>query len=119
MRCPKATLASLLRSCPPGVRFSTRARCSRLSRCDGMNAITGEMIHIDIKKLGRFNKIGHRIAGDRTGQSHNRGVGWELRADWSAMVWKLPGKDAQSLVTEPRVRRPPWNLDAGTMAHVS
>jgi hypothetical protein len=25
MRCPKATLASLLRSCPPGVRFSTRA----------------------------------------------------------------------------------------------
>jgi hypothetical protein len=79
----------------------------------------GEMIHIDIKKLGRFNKIGHRIAGDRTGQSHNRGVGWELRADWSAMVWKLPGKDAQSLVTEPRVRRPPWNLDAGTMAHVS
>jgi transposase InsO family protein len=37
----------------------------------------GEMIHIDIKKLGRFNKIGHRITGDRTGQSNNRGVGWE------------------------------------------
>jgi hypothetical protein len=105
MRCPKATLASLLRSCPPGVRFSTRARCERDHPGD----------HIDIKKLGRFNKIGHRIAGDRTGQSHNRGVGWELRADWSG----LPGKDAQSLVTEPRVRRPPWNLDAGTMAHVS
>src|SRR5262249_43452403 len=35
----------------------------------------GEMIHIDIKKLGRFNKIGHRITGDRTGQSNNRGVG--------------------------------------------
>ena len=33
----------------------------------------GEMIHIDIKKLGRFNKIGHRITGDRTGQSNNRG----------------------------------------------
>src|ERR1700682_4160035 len=25
----------------------------------------GEMIHIDIKKLGRFDKIGHRITGER------------------------------------------------------
>ena len=31
----------------------------------------GEMIHIDIKKLGRFNRIGHRITGDRTGQSNS------------------------------------------------
>jgi transposase InsO family protein len=38
----------------------------------------GEMIHIDIKKLGRFNKVGHRITGDRTGQSNGRGVGWEF-----------------------------------------
>ena len=37
----------------------------------------GEMIHIDIKKLGRFNRVGHRITGDRTGQSNTRGVGWE------------------------------------------
>jgi transposase InsO family protein len=37
----------------------------------------GEIIHIDIKKLGRFNSIGHRITGDRTGQSNARGVGWE------------------------------------------
>ena len=38
----------------------------------------GELIHIDIKKLGKFKKIGHRITGDRTGQSNNRGVGWEF-----------------------------------------
>jgi transposase InsO family protein len=38
----------------------------------------GEIIHIDIKKLGKFNKIGHRITGDRTGQSNGRGVGWEF-----------------------------------------
>src|SRR5438046_1222522 len=38
----------------------------------------GELIHIDIKKLGKFNKIGHRITGDRTGQSNGRGVGWEF-----------------------------------------
>src|SRR6266446_9838099 len=37
----------------------------------------GELIHIDIKKLGRFNAIGHRITGDRRGQSNGRGVGWE------------------------------------------
>ena len=37
----------------------------------------GEMIHIDIKKLGRFERVGHRITGDRTGQSNSRGVGWE------------------------------------------
>lgn len=38
----------------------------------------GELIHIDIKKLGRFEQIGHRIAGDRTGQSNNCGVDWEF-----------------------------------------
>jgi transposase-like protein len=38
----------------------------------------GEMIHIDIKKLGRFDRVGHRITGDRTGQSNSRGVGWEF-----------------------------------------
>jgi len=25
----------------------------------------GELIHIDIKKLGRFERVGHRITGDR------------------------------------------------------
>lgn len=38
----------------------------------------GELIHIDIKKLGRFDRIGHRITGDRTGQSNSRGIGWEF-----------------------------------------
>jgi transposase InsO family protein len=37
----------------------------------------GDMIHIDIKKLGRFDRVGHRITGDRTGQSNSRGIGWE------------------------------------------
>jgi transposase InsO family protein len=38
----------------------------------------GELIHIDIKKLGRFERVGHRITGDRKGQSNSRGVGWEF-----------------------------------------
>ena len=45
-------------------------------------ATPGEIIHIDIKKLGRFNAIGHRITGDRRGQSNARGrgdgPGWEF-----------------------------------------
>jgi transposase InsO family protein len=41
-------------------------------------ATPGELLHIDIKKLGRFDKIGHRITGDRTGQSKSRGIGWEF-----------------------------------------
>ena len=37
----------------------------------------GELPHIDINKLGRFNRPGHRVTGDRTGQSSSRGIGWE------------------------------------------
>lgn len=45
----------------------------------------GELIHLDTKKLGRFNEIGHRITGDRRKQSSRRGekggqkwgAGWE------------------------------------------
>jgi transposase InsO family protein len=36
----------------------------------------GEMIHIDIKKLGRFERAGHRITGDRR-KGVSRGAGWE------------------------------------------
>ena len=43
----------------------------------------GELIHIDIKKLGRFEQVGHRITGDRTRQNNRRGTkrggtGWEF-----------------------------------------
>ena len=38
----------------------------------------GEIIHIDIKKLARFRKIGYRITGDRTSHTNKRGVGWEF-----------------------------------------
>src|SRR6516164_1150127 len=38
----------------------------------------GELIHIDIKKLGKFNRIGHRIAGVRSEQNRTRNAGWEF-----------------------------------------
>ncbi|TIN51285.1 MAG: IS481 family transposase [Mesorhizobium sp.] len=37
----------------------------------------GEMIHIDIKKLGRFSQVGHRITGDPQ-KGKSRGAGWEF-----------------------------------------
>lgn len=72
----------------------SRATVSRVLRRHGLNrmrdldppeperryerARPGEMIHLDIKKLGRFNRTGHRITGDRRGQSNTRGIGWEF-----------------------------------------
>lgn len=36
----------------------------------------GELIHLDVKKLGRIDGFGHRITGDRA--SRNRGIGWDF-----------------------------------------
>ena len=38
----------------------------------------GDLIHIDIKKLGRFERVGHRITGKRTGNATSRASGWEF-----------------------------------------
>lgn len=36
----------------------------------------GQLLHLDIKKLGRIGQIGHRITGDR--RHRTRGIGWEF-----------------------------------------
>jgi transposase InsO family protein len=65
-----------------------RLGLGRLKALDAPRAIIryerekpGELIHIDTKKLGRIDGIGHRITGDRRGQSNRRacgkGLGWE------------------------------------------
>ena len=38
----------------------------------------GEIIHLDIKKLGRFNAVGHRITGDKSQRKASRGAGFEF-----------------------------------------
>jgi transposase InsO family protein len=45
----------------------------------------GELIHVDVKKLGRINGVGHRISGSRASQSKGRhqgrrsgALGWEF-----------------------------------------
>lgn len=39
-------------------------------------AAPGELLHIDTKRLGRIEGIGHRITGDR--KYRHRGVGWDM-----------------------------------------
>ena len=36
----------------------------------------GDLIHIDVKKLARFRKVGHRITGNRQ-QGRSAGVGFD------------------------------------------
>lgn len=65
-------------------RVLKRAGLSRLSDIEPAEPIRryerehpGEMIHIDIKKLGRFSQVGHRITGDPQ-KGKSRGAGWEF-----------------------------------------
>ena len=37
----------------------------------------GDLLHLDIKKLGRFKRPGHRVTGDRK-RTPKRGPGWEF-----------------------------------------
>jgi transposase InsO family protein len=97
LRCQRLTgkqIARDLALSPATVsRILRKARLSRMRDLDPPEpvrryerAYPGELIHIDIKKLGRFDRVGHRITGDRTKQSNARGVrdgktwgaGWEF-----------------------------------------
>ena len=71
---PLSTVGGVLRRCGLGrlAALEPRPPILRYER-----EHPGELIHIDIKKLGRIDGIGHRITGDRTGQSNKRGTGWE------------------------------------------
>jgi transposase InsO family protein len=73
MGVSKATVSRVLR----------RAGLSKLSDLQPEEAVQryereapGELLHIDIKKLGRFDKVGHRITGDRRQRARN--IGWEF-----------------------------------------
>lgn len=72
LNLPKATVARVLK----------RHGLSRLRALEPAEPVkryewdrAGDMLHLDVKKLGRIKGVGHRITGDRTGR--NRGIGWE------------------------------------------
>jgi transposase InsO family protein len=62
LRAAKLSRAKDLEPAPPVIRYQRDN--------------PGELIHIDIKKLGRFEAVGHRMTDDRTVRS--RHVGWEF-----------------------------------------
>jgi transposase InsO family protein len=77
-------IALRVRSSPATVaRILAREGLSRLKNLDPKQAVhryqrdrPGELIHIDIKKLGRIQVIGHRITGNR--RQCAPGAGWEF-----------------------------------------
>ena len=89
-RCTGKQIAAQVGVSPATVsRILRRLGLNRLSALEPAAPIRryerehpGEMIHLDIKKLGRIDGIGHRITGDRRGQSNRRsrgeGLGWEF-----------------------------------------
>jgi transposase InsO family protein len=73
LKMPRSTVAAVL----------NRAGLERLRNLDPDLptrryewAHPGDLIHLDIKKLGRILRVGHRITGDR--RDTTRGAGWEF-----------------------------------------
>lgn len=97
----------------------SRATVARIAKAAGLNRLSkldpapvyrryerteaGELLHLDVKKLGRIAQIGHRIHGDR--RTHVRGIGWEYLhvaiddASRVAYAQLLPEEDAECSVT--------------------
>jgi transposase InsO family protein len=56
-----------------------RGRLARIQEPDNRyeRGRPGELIHIDVKKLGRIERPGHRVTGRHPGHYRSRGSGWE------------------------------------------
>jgi len=101
--CPAAT-AEVLRSAVVALRRQrltlvtigaqlnlSRATVARIAKAEGLNRLSrlepapvyrryeraepGELLHLDVKNLGRIVKVGHRITSDR--RDRTRDVGWD------------------------------------------
>ena len=69
---PRSTVGAILRRLGLGRLSALEAKPAAL-RYERQRP--GELIHIDTKKLGRIDGVGHRIHGDRTRRA--RRIGWE------------------------------------------
>ena len=98
----------------------SRASVARIAKAAGMNRLSkldpapvyrryekaepGELLHLDVKKLGRIVKVGHRITGDRRGARSGAPKGWEYLhiaiddASRVAYAQLLPEEDAECTV---------------------
>lgn len=98
----------------------SRATVARIAKAAGLNRLSklepvpvyrryeraepGELLHLDVKKLGRIVKVGHRITGDRRGHGTGPRVGWDYLhiaiddASRVAYAQLLPDEDADCTV---------------------
>ena len=98
LRLPRSTVAGHLRRMGLGrlAALEPSEPARRYSR-----ARAGELVHLDIKKLARFRRIGHRITGDR--RQGSEGAGWKFvhvavdDASRLAYVEVLPDEKRQSV----------------------
>ena len=130
--CPTAT-AEVLRTAVVALRRQrmtligiaaqlglSRATVARIAKAAGLNRLSklepvplyrryeraepGELLHLDVKKLGRIVKVGHRITGDRQGHGTGPDVGWDYLhvaiddASRVAYTQILPAEDADCSV---------------------
>jgi transposase InsO family protein len=72
LRMPLSTVSAVL----------TRIGLGKLSRLEPPEPANryerrhpGELLHVDVKKLGKIGRPGHRVNGDR--RTRSRGIGWE------------------------------------------
>jgi transposase InsO family protein len=92
-------------------RIAKAAGLSRLSKLEPApvyrryeRAEPGELLHLDIKKLGRIVKVGHRITGDRHRQRSGPEKGWDYLHvaidDTSRVAYTqlLPAEDANCTI---------------------
>jgi transposase InsO family protein len=71
---PRSTVGAVLRRLGLGKLSALQPR-EPVIRYERERA--GELIHLDIKSLGKIDGLGHRVTGERAGQSRNRGIGWD------------------------------------------
>jgi transposase InsO family protein len=79
----------------------------------------GQLLHVDTKKLGRIDGIGHRITGDRRRRA--RGIGWEFvhvcLDDCSRLAYAEVLSDEQSVTVAGFLRRAvAWFARRGVLA---
>jgi transposase InsO family protein len=75
LKLPKSTVARVL----------VRHGLSRLRALEPVQPVQryewdkpGDMLHLDVKKLGRIKGLGHRITGDHSKPNRNAGIGWDF-----------------------------------------
>jgi transposase InsO family protein len=102
-----------------------RGGCSRLPSPERPTVIRyewpcpGQLLHMDVKKFGKFTEPGHKMTGDRTRRS--RRVGWEychsIVDDCSRLAYsELHDDERADTVTAFTRRALDWFLDHGIVA---